>query len=376
MSPELIAIATALKAMKRSNSGLTWIKQPHVTQFLETIAVVPAVTHEAMDALPPSRTREFVRGLLVEHGALPHRDRYLAIFGQWAREAEKRVVDPKSRDIVRRYIRWQHLRRMNHMQTEPHGTFLRSKQTTTVAIDLVNWLADQDVSLVDLQQHHLDRWVSSGPSTRLIGGRFLAWAIKAKLVSPDLTIMAHRRGTSPRMSAPDQTTAVQRIAYTDDLSDRDRAAAMLVLVFGQQIEDVVALTWDHVIVSHELVTVRVGAVDIALPDPLDQPWRTLFEHPGNGLTASHPNSNWVFRGQSPGQHVAAAHLRSRLKGVFSTRAARLGTLHELTKGTAVAIVAEALGYSPATIERHARDSATGYARYVAAVTGEHPSSTR
>ncbi|HQI28384.1 MAG TPA: hypothetical protein PLT20_09905 [Sedimentisphaerales bacterium] len=153
--------------MKRSNSGLTWIKQPHVTQFLETIAVVPAVTHEAMDALPPSRTREFVRGLLVEHGALPHRDRYLAIFGQWAREAEKRVVDPKSRDIVRRYIRWQHLRRMNQMQTVPHGTFLRSKQTTTVAIDLVNWLADQDVSLVDLQQHHLDRSPHAARGSRL-----------------------------------------------------------------------------------------------------------------------------------------------------------------------------------------------------------------
>lgn len=107
------AAGPAFSRRRSIGSGLTWIKQPHVTQFLETIAVVPAVTHEAMDALPPSRTREFVRGLLVEHGALPHRDRYLAIFGQWAREAEKRVVDPKSRDIVRRCIRWQHLRRMN-----------------------------------------------------------------------------------------------------------------------------------------------------------------------------------------------------------------------------------------------------------------------
>jgi IS30 family transposase len=55
-----------------------------------------------------------------------------------------------------------------------------------------------------------------------------------------------------------------------------------------------------------------------------------------------------------------------LRGLFSTRAARLGALHELTKLTPVTIIAEALGYHPATIERHAIASATTYAQYVAA----------
>ena len=36
----------------------------------------------------------------------------------------------------------------------------------------------------------------------------------------------------------------------------------------------------------------------------------------------------------------------------------------------MAILAEALGYSPATIERHAVDSAAAYARYVAAARTE------
>jgi hypothetical protein len=27
--------------------------------------------------------------------------------------------------------------------------------------------------------------------------------------------------------------------------------------------------------------------------------------PGNALTAAHPNSNWVFRGYSPGRHIHA-----------------------------------------------------------------------
>jgi hypothetical protein len=84
------------------------------------------------------------------------------------------------------------------------------------------------------------------------------------------------------------------------------------------------------------------------------------------LTASHPNSNWVFHGYSPGRHIHGSSLRSRLKTVFSTRAARLGTLHELTKLGPVPIIADALGYHPSTIERHAFGSASTYAEYIAA----------
>jgi hypothetical protein len=47
-----------------------------------------------------------------------------------------------------------------------------------------------------------------------------------------------------------------------------------------------------------------------------------------------------------------------------TRVARFGTLHELTKLAPVAITPETLGYSPATIERHATDSAAAYAHCI------------
>ena len=68
----------------------------------------------------------------------------------------------------------------------------------------------------------------------------------------------------------------------------------------------------------------------------------------------------------PGGHIHGSSLRSRLKTVFSTRAARLGTLHELTKLGPVPIIADAVGYHPSTIERHAIGSASTYAEYIAA----------
>lgn len=147
---------------------------------------------------------------------------------------------------------------------------------------------------------------------------------------------------------------------------RDRAAATLVIVFGQQIEDVIRLTWDDVTVTDDVVTVRLGKSKFALPSPLDGPMRHLAAAPGNDLTASHPNSNRVFRGYSPGHQIHGSSMRNRLKSVFSTRAVRLGTLHELTKLGPVPIIADALGYHPSTIERRATGSASTYAEYIAA----------
>jgi hypothetical protein len=121
---------------------------------------------------------------------------------------------------------------------------------------------------------------------------------------------------------------------------------ILVLVFAQQIERVVQLTWDDVAVTEDLVTVRLAGLMIALPDPIDGPWRQLASSPGHDQSAAHPNSNWVFRGHSPGQHINAMSLRERVRDVLGARAARLGTLAELTKLAPVAVIAETLGLSP------------------------------
>lgn len=58
VAAELVPVAAALKSMKRSNSGATWIRQPHVTAFLKDLAVAPSIIHEKLDELPGAdRTR-------------------------------------------------------------------------------------------------------------------------------------------------------------------------------------------------------------------------------------------------------------------------------------------------------------------------------
>ncbi len=136
-----------------------------------------------------------------EHGALPRRDENLARFTTWTHQALARLPEGEHRDVVRRFSHWHLLRRMHGIEQVSNGTYLRSKQTVTVAIDFLTWLDDRETTLQALAQADLHAWQAGGPTTREIASRFLAWAIKTKLVDPQLRMQPHRRGTSPTMSA-------------------------------------------------------------------------------------------------------------------------------------------------------------------------------
>ncbi|MFH5877246.1 hypothetical protein [Arthrobacter sp. NA-172] len=63
----------------------------------------------------------------------------------------------------------------------------------------------------------------------------------------------------------------KRSGRTRDVLDaRDRAAAILILVFGQQVENIARLTWDDVTITDELVIIHLGTIQI-VPDP----WTSL-----------------------------------------------------------------------------------------------------
>jgi integrase len=366
IAPELQVIVDALTAMHRPNSGLTWIRQFHVQSVLRELARHPTLTHEVFDQLPAGRTTDYMRSLLVEHGVLPSRDERLARFQSWAVAAQQRITTEEHRKVVARFIRWSLEKRLRSMSTVTDSAFLRAKQTVTVTIEFCNWLAaEHDATVEKLTQAHIELWQSSGPTTREHILRFIRWAIKAKLIASDLEVTPHRRGTAPRMPIAQQNAVIEQVAHQQTLHPRDRLAAILIIVFAQRAEDVAALTWDKITITTDTVTIDLAGLPIHLPPPLDEPVRALAASNYTSQTAAHRNSPWVFRGYTPGGHVGPAHLRSYLRPILAALEARLGTLNELTQTTPIAILAETLGYSPQTLEAHARASASTYARYVA-----------
>lgn len=347
IAPALQIIVDALHGMARPNSGLTWIRQAHVQTALRDLARQPTLTHEVLDGLPPGRTTDYLRSLLVEHGALPSRDERLARFQAWAATKLDRITTDDHRKVITRFVRWGLEKRLLSMSPVTDSAFLRAKQSLTVTIDFCNWLAaEHDTAFDRLTQAHIDLWQSTGPTTREHIARFIRWAIKSKLLPSDLEVTPHRRGTAPRMPITEQNAVIETVAHQQHLHPRDRLAAILVIVFAQRMEDVAALTWDRVTITAETTTITLADIPIDLPPPLDEPLRTLAASDYNNQTAAHPNSPWVFRGYRPGMHLTPTHLRSHLRPILAALEARLGTLNELTQTTPIAILAETLGYSP------------------------------
>lgn len=167
------------------------------------------------------------------------------------------------------------------------------------------------------------------------------------------------------MPIAQQNAVIEQVAHQQTLHPRDRLAAILIIVFAQRAEDVAALTWDQISITADAVTIDLAGLPIHLPPPLDEPIRALAASNYNSQTAAHRNSPWVFRGYTPGRHVTPTHLRSYLRPILAALEARLGTLNELTQTTPIAILAETLGYSPQTLDAHARASASTYSRYIA-----------
>lgn len=235
IAPQLQVIVDALTAMQRPNSGLTWIRQPHVDRILRDLARHPTLTHEALDELPPGRTTEYMRSLLVEHGMLPSRDERLAKFQSWAVTAQQSIGTEEHRKVVTRFIRWSLEKRLRSMNPVTDSAFLRAKQTVTVTIEFCNWLAaDHDTTVDRLTQAHIDLWQSTGPTTREHITRFIRWAMKARLVAADLEVTPHRRGTAPRMPITQQNAVIEKVAHQQTLHPRDRLAAILMIVFAQR----------------------------------------------------------------------------------------------------------------------------------------------
>jgi hypothetical protein len=73
----------------------------------------------------------------------------------------------------------------------------------------------------------------------------------------------------------------------------------------------------------------------------------------------------MFPGLTPGRHIQASSLREQLQLVFGPQAARLCTLHELTKLTPIATHRGSTRLRHQNDRQHARASATTYTQYVA-----------
>lgn len=252
------------------------------------------------------------------------------------------------------------------------GTILSARQSTTVALDFLAFLAGRDTTLHRCEQADIDQWLADGPTTRSPARGFVRWAIEHRH-APPLDFPYRVAKTEPILSRQERLTLIRLVLDGPaDMTDADRAAAVLFLVFGQPLTRISRMTPGQIERRDSKTILRVTDDEILVPAPFDELLARHLDQLPHQTTAIHRGgSRWLFPGARPGRPINQKTLATLLRDAgINLRAARNATLRALVLEIPAAIVADSLGYSYQIADKHRRTSGATFTDYIS-----HRSST-
>jgi hypothetical protein len=370
-------LVTELAAVPRPESIITWMRHPVTKDLLNRIGTRELqLTHDAFDALPPSRSLEHLREMLVHHHMMPDRgDPRLARFEAWLDQRLATLKPtPSIHTPIEQFARWHHLRRLRE-STGPTRNMDNAtrcaKQEITEAGKFLRWLRDEHHTTINhLRQAHLDAYLSEGPTTRSAIRNFIQWRTRAGIARPFKT--RHRTArTTPLASSRQRLELIKTVIEAEHTHLSTRIAALVLLLYGIPVRRISELTLDDVETTAEQTTIRIGPLPAPIPEPLLPLFHQHLANRGNHQTMNH-RSQWLFPGTRAGQHISEQALMHRLRSLgIDIQAARNAALHDLTKEIDPASLADLLGYSTQVMNIHAARAAVPMATYPAINRPQH-----
>jgi site-specific recombinase XerD len=361
-----------LAAVPRPESIMTWMRHPVTADLLTRIGTRELqLSHDAFDALPPSRSVEHLREMLVEHRMMPSRgDPRLARFEIWLDQRLATLQStPAIHTPIEQFARWHHLRRLreNIDPTRNMDNATRcAKQEITETGKFLRWLLDEhNTTIKDLQQAHLDAYLSEGTTTRTAIRNFIQWRTRAGIARPFKTRYRTARST-PLISSRQRLELIKTVVEADHIVLSTRIAALILLLYGTPVRKISELTLDDVDATPTRTTIGVGDLPAPVPEALLPLLQQHLAERGNHRTMNH-RSPWLFPGTRAGQHISEQSLMQRLRRCLQIdiQAARNAALHDLTKEIDPASLADLLGYSAKIMNIHAARAAVPMATYPA-----------
>jgi hypothetical protein len=360
-----------LAAVPRPESIMTWMRHPVTAGLLNKIGTRELqLNHEAFDALPPSRSLEHPREMLVHHRMMPDRgDPRMARFESWLEQRlETLQPTPAIHAPIEQFARWHHLRRLRE-NTDPTRNMDNAtrcaKQEITEAGKFLRWLLDEhNTTINNLQQAHLDAYLSEGTTTRSTVRNFIHWRARAGIAPPFKTRYRTAR-TTPLTASRQRLELIKSVAEAEHVALSTRIAGLILLLYGTPVRKISELTLDDVDVTPARTTIKVGHLPAPVPEALLPLFHQHLAQRGNHRTMNH-HCTWLFPGTRAGQHISEQVLMHRLRGLgIDIQAARNAALHDLTKEIDPASLADLLGYSTQVMNIHAARAAVPMATYPA-----------
>ncbi|MGH3803369.1 MAG: hypothetical protein ACRDTD_25225, partial [Pseudonocardiaceae bacterium] len=270
------------------------------------------------------------------------------------------------------YATWRILHRARRRaRSRPTSTTVTGHATLRLraAIALLKWLHDNDIQLSQLRQADVDQWLLTGPPTlRRETADFLGWTAARKLTPPlTLAHATHREG--PALSEEDYWRLAQRLLHDRDIATVDRVAGSFVLLYGQQLSRVAAMTRSQVHDRGDSLSIRFGTGDVEIAEPLAGFVHAHLDAPRRHTSiAAPPDSTWLFPGHLPGRPITPSRLGQRLAQLgIDCQTGRRTAMLELASTVPAAVLADLLGIHTTTAADWAHAAGGDWSHYAAEI---------
>lgn len=365
----LSAVHAAIVGTSTPRSALNWLRRGAGAKVLAELATGAfPISHDALDAHPHRRGADYLREILVANQVLPVRDEALVRTERFLAELVAGIDHDGERRLVTAFATWQVMRRLRrHAQTHPRpSTYTRRAHLQiSAATRLLAWLAEHDTTLREMTQADLDTWLAGGRAAYDVRD-FLSWAADHGHC-PRFVVPTIGRNPGVATSDADRWAHLARLLHDTDLELTDRVAGALLLLYGQQLSRISAITTDQITHRADQVFLRLGHHDVHIPEPLAGLLSTLVRDRRRYLGVGTPaTSTWLFPGGLPGRPLTAARLGERLRALgIGAQPGRRAALQSLAAQLPAAVLADLLNLHPTTAVRWVHDTGGDWNRYAA-----------
>jgi len=368
-SVDLRALVDVLLAVDRPDSLIVWLRldAPRALLSLISDGEIP-ITHDGLDSAPNRASADHLRAVLVQAQMLPSRDPLLARYDRWLEERlPKACGHDDDLNIIRQYVAWHQRRKLEQKSTVSPlraAQLNTATQTLRVAGQFLAWLRESDTALDACKQEQVDEWFATPPTTRTLVRPFLVWA-KSSQHMPDHAIGYRTAKATTHLNQEQRFAAIAKCLAPEKGDVSVRCAALLVLLFAQPIQRLVALKLEAISEIDGELRIELGGEAVPVPSPFDAPFRELRDN-RNNIHLYNRHSAYLFPGYKPGTHLAPSSCqRSLVKITGKVLAARNTALRELVVDCPPPVVADMLGYTNQVTTKHAAKAGSPWMAYAA-----------
>ncbi|RKN68652.1 hypothetical protein D7252_14395 [Microbacterium sp. CGR2] len=325
------------------------------------------ITHEGLDSAGRTGAVQHMRALLVDLKMLPTRDEGYVSFEHWV----NRVVQdapPSQRLPLTQYAVWHHLNRVRELVErgqDAHSPAHYAKQQITAASEFLQWLEEQNVTLINCGQGLVDEWLTTGPTTRYNVKLFLDYCTEHKLSSP-LTVPRRNARSTRRMDSEERLRWIRFYCDATGLKLATRTAALMFLLYGQPLSRLSEMRVEQFTRTDagELI-VRFSGKDVPVPEPFASIVSEHLTGRARVRTQRVDDNPYLFPGMRAGKHITAQQLREELNVLgIDVLAAKNTSLDDLVTRMPAPLVAMALGFSFNAMDQHEIHQGVRFEEYV------------